>query len=65
MLMVGLIILFPSIVTFGLDRPEHSSQSAPVQILAPQDDSNGSRPEAPQEDDISNLFKQIAPKPPQ
>ena len=65
MLMVGLIILFPSIVTFGLDRPEHSSQSAPVQILAPQDDSNGSRPEAPPEDDISNLFKQIAPKPPQ
>lgn len=64
-IMVGLIILFPSIVTFGLDRPEHSGAPAPVQILAPQDDANGGRSETPPEDDVSNLFKQIAPQPQQ
>ena len=59
-LMVALIILFPSLVTIGLDRPLHSGEPTPVQILAPQDEpgaGTGSPPE-----DAADLFKQIAPK---
>jgi len=60
-LMVAVIILFPSLVTIGPDRPMHSGEPAPVQILAPQDDQSGSGTDAPPEDP-SELFKQIAPK---
>ena len=63
-LMVALIILFPSLVTIGLDRPLHSGEPAPVQILAPQEDQSGSGLEAPPED-TSDLFKQIPAQPQQ
>ncbi len=63
-LMVALIILFPSLVTIGLDRPLHSGEPAPVQILVPQEDQSGDGTDAPPED-AADLFKQIAPKPQQ
>ncbi len=61
--MVALIILFPSLVTVGLDRPVHSGEPAPVQMLAPQDDRGGSGSDAPPED-AADLFRQI-PQPAQ
>ena len=57
-LMVTLIILFPSLVTVGLDRPLYSGESAPVQILMPQEEQGGSGADAPPED-AADLFKQI------
>ena len=57
-IMVGLIIAFPSLVTVGLDRPVHSGESAPVQILAPQDDQN-SIPSDSQPNDTSDLFNRL------
>jgi tripartite ATP-independent transporter DctM subunit len=63
-IMVALIILFPSLVTVGLDRPVHSGEPASVQMLAPQDDQGGSGSDAPPED-ASDLFKQLAPQPQQ
>ncbi len=59
-LMVALIIAFPSIVTVGLDRPVHSGEPASVQMLAPLDEPGASGTEAPPED-AADLFKQMAP----
>ena len=59
-LVVTLIILFPSLVTIGLDRPTHSGEPTPVQILAPQDEP-GTGADSPPED-AADLFKRIAPK---
>lgn len=56
-LMVMLIILFPALVTVGLDRPLHQQRPAPVQILAPQDDSGPAYDSQP--NDAADLFKQL------
>ncbi len=58
LVMVALIILFPALVTVGLDRPIHSGEPASVQMLAPPDDRGGSGSDAPPED-AAELFKQI------
>ncbi len=63
-LMVALIILFPALVTVGLDRPVHSGEPASVQILAPQEDQSSSGADAPP-DDTADLFRQLAPQPQQ
>jgi TRAP-type mannitol/chloroaromatic compound transport system permease large subunit len=63
-IMVALIIAFPSLVTIGLDRPVYSGESAPVQMLAPQDDQDGAGTDS-QPEDTADLFKQVAPKPAQ
>ena len=63
-LMVALIIAFPSLVTIGLDRPTHSSEPASVQLLLPQDDQGPAGTEAPPED-TADLFKQIPAQPQQ
>lgn len=55
--MVALIIIFPSLVTVGLDRPVHSGEAAPVQILAPQGDQNNSGESQP--DDTADLFQRL------
>jgi TRAP-type mannitol/chloroaromatic compound transport system permease large subunit len=59
-IMVALIILFPALVTVGLDRPIHSGEPAQVRMLAPQDgeEAADSRPE-----DAADLFEQMAPQP--
>ncbi|MBK8509249.1 MAG: TRAP transporter large permease subunit [Candidatus Competibacter sp.] len=56
-IMVALIIIFPSLVTVGLDRPVHSGEAAPVQILAPQNDQDGAG--QPQPDDTADLFQNL------
>ena len=63
-LMVALIIAFPSLVTIGLDRPIHSGEPASVQLLLPQDDQGPAGTEAPPED-TADLFKQIPTQPQQ
>ncbi len=63
-LMVALIIAFPSLVTIGLDRPIHSGEPASVQLLLPQDDQGPAGTEAPPED-TADLFKQIPAQPQQ
>jgi tripartite ATP-independent transporter DctM subunit len=60
-IMVASIILFPSLVTVGLDRPVHSGEPTPVRFLAPQVDPGNSEPDAPQ-NDAADLFRQL-PKP--
>ncbi len=55
-IMVALIISFPSLVTMGLDRPTHTGQPAPIQLLMPQDNrGNANR------DDAADLFRQLQP----
>ena len=55
-IMVALIIAFPSLVTLGLDRPVHSGQPTEIQLLMPQEDrSNVDR------DDAADLFQQLPP----
>lgn len=61
--MVGLIIAFPGLVTFGLDRPLHTGEPTSVQILVPQDEPGNSGLTAPPEDDATDLFKRISPPP--
>jgi hypothetical protein len=63
-LMVALIIIFPSLVTIGFDRPVHSGEPTPVQILAPREDQGGSGVDAPP-DDTADLFRQLGPPPQQ
>ncbi len=63
-LMVALIIAFPSLVTIGLDRPIHSGEPSSVQLLLPQDDQGPAGTEAPPED-TADLFKQIPAQPQQ
>ncbi|MFZ1829915.1 MAG: TRAP transporter large permease subunit [Candidatus Competibacteraceae bacterium] len=55
MIMVALIIVFPSLVTLGLDRPVHTGQPTEIQLLAP-DDQNGVN-----RDDAADLFRQLQP----
>jgi tripartite ATP-independent transporter DctM subunit len=55
MIMVALIIAFPSLVTLGLDRPVHAGQLTEIQLLAP-DDQNGVN-----RDDAADLFRQLQP----
>jgi hypothetical protein len=62
-IMVALIIAFPSLVTVGLDRPVHSGEPAQVQMLLPQDDQDAGTESQPE--DTADLFKQMAPKPEQ
>jgi len=57
-IMVALIIVFPSIVTVGLDRPVHSGEATSIQILAPQEGENPDRANAPP-DDTSDLFERL------
>jgi TRAP-type mannitol/chloroaromatic compound transport system permease large subunit len=55
-IMVALIIAFPSLVTLGLDRPVHTGQPTEIQLLMPQEDrSNVNR------DDAADLFRQLQP----
>jgi hypothetical protein len=61
MIMVALIIAFPALVTVGLDRPVHSGEPAPVQLLRPQDDP-GSFESDSRPDDAADLFERL-PKP--
>ena len=61
-IMVALIIIFPVLVTVGLDRPVHSGQPAQVQMLGQPDDSSGSSAPAGPED-AADLFKRL-PEPP-
>ena len=56
-IMVVLIISFPSLVTMGLDRPIHTGQPAPVQLLMPQNNNRGSI----NRDDAADLFRQLQP----
>ncbi|TCO82669.1 tripartite ATP-independent transporter DctM subunit [Plasticicumulans lactativorans] len=53
LIMVGLIILFPQIVTIGLDRPDPSKAKAPVEIVLPDSGDNGG---------FDDLFKDDKPK---
>ncbi len=57
-IMVTLIIVFPSIVTVGLDRPVHSGEAPSIQMLAPPEDQNPDGATAPP-DDTADLFKQL------
>lgn len=57
--MVSLIIAFPALVTANLDRPAHSGQPAPVQLLAPPDDANNAHSDAPQDAATMILLKKI------
>ena len=57
-IMVTLIITFPSLVTVGLDRPVHSGEPTPVQILAPQADQDRAS-KSRSDDDTADLFKQF------
>ena len=55
-IMVALIIAFPSLVTLGLDRPVHTGEPTEIQLLMPQEDrSNVNR------DDAADLFRQLQP----
>ncbi len=54
-IMVALIIAFPSLVTLGLDHPAHTGQPTEIQLLAP-DDQNGIN-----RDDAADLFRQLQP----
>ncbi|HOW75436.1 MAG TPA: TRAP transporter large permease subunit [Candidatus Competibacteraceae bacterium] len=54
-IMVALIIAFPSLVTLGLDHPAHAGQPTEIQLLAP-DDQNGIN-----RDDAADLFRQLQP----
>jgi tripartite ATP-independent transporter DctM subunit len=56
-IMVALIIAFPSLVTLGLDRPAHTGQPAPIQLLMPQDNQGGGA----NRDDAADLFRQLQP----
>ena len=56
-IMVALIIAFPSLVTLGLDRPTHTGQPAPIQLLMPQDNNRG----GVNRDDAADLFRQLQP----
>ncbi|MDG4563265.1 MAG: TRAP transporter large permease subunit [Candidatus Competibacter sp.] len=56
-IMVVLIITFPSLVTMGLDRPMHTGQPAPVQLLMPLNNKPGSI----NRDDAADLFRQLQP----
>jgi len=55
-IMVALIIAFPSLVTMGLDRPTHTGQPTPIQLLAPQDSQRDAYP-----NDAADLFQQLQP----
>ncbi len=57
-IMVTLIIVFPGLVTVGLDRPVHTGQPAPVQLLAPLDVPNAAPPSSNQ-NDATELLKQL------
>ena len=56
-IMVVLIISFPSLVTMGLDRPTHTGQPAPVQLLIPLNN----QPSGVNRDDAADLFRQLQP----
>ncbi len=58
MIVVALIIAFPALVTVGLDRPVHSGEPAPVQLLRPLDDPGGLGPDS-RPDDAADLFERL------
>lgn len=58
MILVALIIAFPALVTVGLDRPVHSGEPAPVQLLAPPDDRSGFEPDSRPDDD-GDFFERL------
>ncbi|RUQ39180.1 MAG: TRAP transporter large permease subunit [Candidatus Competibacteraceae bacterium] len=62
LIMVALIIAFPALVTFGLDRPVNLHEAAPVQLLAPPEDAGAPAPSPPPED-AADLFRQLKPNP--
>ena len=62
LIMVVLIIAFPALVTFGLDRPVNIHEAVPVQLLAPPDDP-GTPVSSPAPDDPADLFRQLKPNP--
>ncbi len=62
LIMVALIIAFPALVTFGLDRPVNIHEAVPVQLLAPPDDP-GTPVSSPAPDDPADLFRQLKPNP--
>ncbi|MDG4585194.1 MAG: TRAP transporter large permease subunit, partial [Candidatus Competibacter sp.] len=55
-IMVALIIAFPALVTLGLDRPTHTGQPAPIQLLMPQDNRGGVN-----RNDAADLLRQLQP----
>lgn len=56
-IMVVLIISFPSLVTMGLDRPTHTGQPASIQLLMPLNN----QPGGVNRDDAADLFRQLQP----
>jgi tripartite ATP-independent transporter DctM subunit len=62
LIMVALIIAFPALVTFGLDRPVNIHEAVPVQLLAPPDEP-GTPVSSPAPDDPADLFRQLKPNP--
>ncbi len=56
-IMVALIVAFPSLISVGLDRPAHSNEPTPVQILLPQESQDSGADAQP--DDAADLFKQL------
>ena len=55
-IMVALIITFPALVTLGLDRPTHTGQPVPIQLLMPQDNRGGVN-----RNDAADLLRQLQP----
>lgn len=63
-IMVALIIIFPALVTVGLDRPVDTGKPAQVQMLGSPEDAGGSSSPPAGQEDAADLFKQL-PKPAQ
>ena len=57
LIMVALIIAFPTLVTVGLDRPTHLGEPMPVHLLAPPDDRGGFEPDSRPDD--ADLFERL------
>ena len=56
--MVALIILFPSLVTTGLDPKIDSGQPVPVQLLAPMNPQNAT-PADSNQNDAADLLRRL------
>ena len=59
MIMVTLIIAFPSLATLGPDHPANTRQPEPIQLLMPQEDRSSIN-----RDDAADLFRQLQPPKP-
>ncbi len=59
MIMVTLIIAFPSLATLGPDHPANTRQPKPIQLLMPQEDRSSIN-----RDDAADLFRQLQPPKP-